>query len=390
MSERYPDSATLLALAADDATGVEFIPTGLSPYHLEFRRLVQRLLLAAGRAGDLRVYQDGDLSLGVRPGRCLLRGAARAFAGATEIAVAANATTHVWLDAAGAVQTGTAGLPADRTSFLPLAAAVAGASSITSLTDLRGEAFLLVPDLATLGVTVTAERLSAALAGTNPTVVAAALNLLTAGPLSTADNHHRHLQVAQQANAETYFTLTNDHAGANASVALVLSLPQRLPDDLVLAPNLATGFLSQRYQGQTYHPVGVVHAQWRGEGALAASQLGKLVGVVPADGAVTDVILSLGANLQSSVGADGVSATVNVNGVALTTTHPAITSSAGAGFRSTARGDGTPAALKTDGTQAVRRGDVLTLDFTRTAGGSVSAEPANAGVLVVIRTSGPE
>jgi hypothetical protein len=80
MSERYPDDAALLALESDAATGVEYIPTGRSPYYLEFRKLVQRLLLAAERANDLRVYQDGDLSIGVRPGRCLIQNAAVTFA----------------------------------------------------------------------------------------------------------------------------------------------------------------------------------------------------------------------------------------------------------------------------------------------------------------------
>ncbi len=70
MSERYPDDATLLAMEQDAATGVQYIPTGQSPYYLHFRKLVHRLLLACGRANDLRVYQDGDLSVGVRPGRC--------------------------------------------------------------------------------------------------------------------------------------------------------------------------------------------------------------------------------------------------------------------------------------------------------------------------------
>ncbi len=67
MSERYPSDATLLALSQDDATGVEYIPTGRSPYYLEFRKMLYRLLRATERANDLRVHQDGDLTAGVPP-----------------------------------------------------------------------------------------------------------------------------------------------------------------------------------------------------------------------------------------------------------------------------------------------------------------------------------
>lgn len=390
MAERYPDDASLLAMNEDAATGVEYIPTGRSPYFLEFRRLVQRTLLAAGRANDLRVYQDGDLTIGVRPGRCFIGGSSVSWAGAANVVVSSNATTHVWLNSAGVVQAGVGGFPADRTAFVPLAEVVAGASVITGITDLRGEAFLQIPDLGSMGLAATATEINQALAGVDATVNAAALNRLTNGPGSTADTEHRHLQVFQDQNGDAFFTLINNSGGGSANVALLLSLPNRLADDTWLMPNTANGFLSQRFGANTYNLVGTVHVSFGHAGALTTSQLGKLMGVVPIDGVVSNVILSLGTNIQSSVSADSVSAVVKVNNVVLTTTDPKISSAAGAGFRSTSRGDGVGAVVKSDGTQNVQRGDVLTVDLTRVAAGTVSTEALNVVALVVVRAGQPE
>jgi hypothetical protein len=59
MAEVYPTDNELLNIQSDGETGVEYIPTGLSPYYVQFRRLLYRLLLAARRANDLRVYDEG-------------------------------------------------------------------------------------------------------------------------------------------------------------------------------------------------------------------------------------------------------------------------------------------------------------------------------------------
>lgn len=282
MPERYPQDAILLTLTQDDQTGVEYIPTGKTPYFLEFRRLLQRTLLAAQRANDLRPYQEGDWTLGIRPGRCFIRNTPRDFAGVTGLTVAADAVTRFWLDAEGLLQTG-ASFPSDRTAFLPLAEVVAGHDGIDSLIDLRGQTFLCVPDPVMLGLTT---------------------------------------------------------------------------------------------QVQAIHP-----------GPVSASVTGQLMGVVPVSGVVTDVVLSLGNNIDSSIPQDGLSATAKVNGVTLTSTDPAITCAAGPGFRSTARGDGTAAVVKTNGVQFVRRGDVLSVDLTRTAAGTIAADAAEAVVLIVIRVA---
>ena len=69
MAEVYPSDNELLNLQTDAETGVEYIPTGTAPYYLHFRRLLYRLLLATQRANDLRVYDEGGLDIGVKPGK---------------------------------------------------------------------------------------------------------------------------------------------------------------------------------------------------------------------------------------------------------------------------------------------------------------------------------
>jgi hypothetical protein len=283
-----------------------------------------------------------------------------------------------------------AGLPADRSTFIALAEVVTGSSSITALTDLRGEAFLASPSAAVLGLTATVSEINQALDGIDANVTAAKFVTLCGGPTSNANTLHMHTQQPQVVAGDAIFKLINSSGDAAANMALALSLPQHLPDDTWLLVNRDNGFLQQRYYGATYNLVGVVDQQWGHEGALTATVTGKLLGVVPVSGTVTAVILSAKTNLQSSDSADGISATAKVNGFALTSTDPQLTSAAGSGFKSTAQGDGTSAVIKTDGTEQVTRGDVLTVDITRLANGTVNVEAADVVVMVVIRVDQPE
>lgn len=68
MSEVYPSDNELLNIQSDEFTGVEYIPAGTSPYYLQFRRLLYRLLLSSRRANELRLYDQGGLYAGVKPG----------------------------------------------------------------------------------------------------------------------------------------------------------------------------------------------------------------------------------------------------------------------------------------------------------------------------------
>ena len=390
MSERYPDDATLLALTEDSSTGVEYISTGRSPYVLEFRKLVERILRVSAAANDFRVYQDGDLTIGVRAGKCFINNASVAYSGTMGVSVASNTTTHVWLDDVGVLQTGNSGLPADRTTILPLAEIATGSSTISTINDLRGEVFLQIPNLSLFGVTATSNEINQVLAGINPTVDVTALGVLTNGPESTADGEHRHLQVFQNEDSNAFFTLLNDSNDSNANIGLVLSLPNKLADSTTLQPNLTNGFLSQSFNGVTYNLVGIVNSAYAHEGDLTSSQSNKLLGMVPISGTVNDVILSVGTNIQSSNTSDSLTATIKVNGSSVASVDPEVAASDGSGFRSTSQGDGIVAVIKTDGTENVSRGNLFSVDITRTVAGTVTTEAADIVVMVVIRADQPE
>lgn len=388
--ERYPTDAELLSLTQDAATGVDYIPTGKSPYVLDYRRSLHRSLRASERANDLRVYLDGDLTVGVRPGRCFIGNSPVAFAGQSTLSLTPNTTTHLWLDAAGTVQSSSAGLPTDRAMFIPLAEVEVGANAIDRVTDLRGEAFLQAPSAAVLGLSATTAEINQALDGIASSVTPLSLNTLTAGPLGIADVFHTHANLVQNQAGEAIFTLANDSSDAAVDVSLRFSLPEKLPFDTVLKPNPNHFFLQQSYGSTTHTLVGSTHLMHVHAGDLTTSLTGHPLGVAPLDGTVVAVVLSVGQNLQSSNSGDGVSAAVSVNGVVVTDTPPEITHADGTGFACTDQGDGTPATLKTDGSASVSRGDLLTLDLTRTAAGTISTQARDVAVLVVIRAQRPE
>jgi len=98
MSEIYPSDAELNALLSDTETGVEYIPTGTAPYYVHFRRLLYRLLLATKRANDFRLYPEGGLSFGVKPGVFWAGKTQIDYAGSTGNAARDNRTDFVYLD----------------------------------------------------------------------------------------------------------------------------------------------------------------------------------------------------------------------------------------------------------------------------------------------------
>lgn len=386
MTERYPDDAELLALAADAHTGAEYIPTGTTPYYLEFRRLMHRTLLAAARANDLRVYPDGDLTVGIRAGRCVIAGSPIEFAGQTQLPLTPSQTVDLYLDASGSPQQSSGGLPASRSQFLPLARITTDASSIVAIVDLRGEAFLAAPTAVLDGVTASADELNQALEGIGPTVTAANLEFLTDGSMLQSLHHHE--RFAWDTASSAWLTLLNVGA-AGANVGLRFDLLNVLPAATELAVDPANGFLTQSYDGQRYHMLGVTHMTATFNGPITASATDRLLGPAPIAGSIARVDLSLGDNIASSDPSDGVVATVYRNGAAVCSTDPQITSTDGAGFRSTSAGDGTPATVLTDGTEQLQRGDILTCDLTLTSSGTVSVDPRHAAVLVTIRPDGP-
>jgi hypothetical protein len=143
MNELYPSDAQLNALSGlnDAEQEVLFIATGESPYYTSFYKMLYRLLDVSRRAGDLRVYKDGDLTFGVRAGRFCDGAAVRDFAAASGQALADNSTNSIYLAADGTLVATTGGFPAaGATPHIPLATVVTagGVYSLADITDYRG------------------------------------------------------------------------------------------------------------------------------------------------------------------------------------------------------------------------------------------------------------
>ncbi len=145
MAESYPSETELAALSGtiDAEQEVPFVPIGESPYYLSFYRMLYRLLDVSRRAGDLRVYKDGDLTFGVRPGRFMDGSTARNYAGAAAQALTNNQTNYIYLTAAATLTVNTTGFPDPAaTPHVPLAtiSAAAGVYGFDDMTDYRGRA----------------------------------------------------------------------------------------------------------------------------------------------------------------------------------------------------------------------------------------------------------
>ena len=147
MTEVFPPDADLNALSGttDGEQEVPFIATGESPYYTSFYKMLYRLLDVARRAGDLRVFKDGDLTFGVRAGAFQDGDTIREFAGGEGQALTNNQTNYIYLTADGALATHTAGFPdPSATPHIPLATIVAavGAFDRGDITDYRGRSLL--------------------------------------------------------------------------------------------------------------------------------------------------------------------------------------------------------------------------------------------------------
>lgn len=143
---RLSDSnANALSGTTDSQSGFVFPTQGTWDYYTAFYKLYYQLLDIVRRAGDLRVYKDGDATFGVRAGEYMDGDTVRTYAGATGQSLTASNTNYIYLDSSGTLQTNTTGFPDPSTTpHLPLAEIVMGASDydFDDLTDRRGRAFL--------------------------------------------------------------------------------------------------------------------------------------------------------------------------------------------------------------------------------------------------------
>jgi hypothetical protein len=140
MAEVYPSDNELLNLQADGETGVEYIATGQAPYYLQFRRMLYRLLQATRRANDLRVYDEGGLDIGVKPGRFLAGTQEVNYTGSSGNALADDKETiYVYLTSAGVLVTNEySGFPdMTTTTHIRLAIVTTSNGDITAIEDCR-------------------------------------------------------------------------------------------------------------------------------------------------------------------------------------------------------------------------------------------------------------
>ena len=158
MSEIILDAAAADALggATDAELDFTYPAIGETPYHTTLYRLLQRLASAVKAANQLRVYKDGELSFGVRPGRASRGAAQYPYAGCAGRPLADNQTSCVYLTiGAGVLELQVADEFPDAAvvPHLPLATLDTGTASLAGvsgrydhedITDLRGAAMMRV------------------------------------------------------------------------------------------------------------------------------------------------------------------------------------------------------------------------------------------------------
>ena len=148
MAEVYPSDNDLLNIQSDSQTGVEYIPTGTAPYYLHFRKLLYRLLLAAQRANDLRVYDEGELDIGVKPGKFWLGTGLISYEGSSGNTLADDKQNiYIYLDSSGSLVTNEYNSFPDMTTTPHIRLAIVSTSGgdIDSITDCRAGHNIAMP-----------------------------------------------------------------------------------------------------------------------------------------------------------------------------------------------------------------------------------------------------
>jgi hypothetical protein len=148
MSEVYPSDNELLNIQSDSETGVEYIPTGTAPYYQHFRKLLYRLLLATQRANDLRVYDEGDLNIGVKAGKFWLGTELINYAGSSGNTLADDKQNiYIYLDSSGSLVIDEYSSFPDMTTTPHIRLAILSTSDgdIDSITDCRAGHNIVIP-----------------------------------------------------------------------------------------------------------------------------------------------------------------------------------------------------------------------------------------------------
>jgi hypothetical protein len=137
MTELYPSAEQLNSLSGTNDVGQEVL---YDPY-TDLYKTLYRLLDVARRAGDLRVYKDGDLTFGVRPGAFMDGATAVTYAGAADQPLSDEDTNYIYLTTDGQLHVNQTGFPsASTTPHVPLASITTtnGIYNHSDITDYRG------------------------------------------------------------------------------------------------------------------------------------------------------------------------------------------------------------------------------------------------------------
>ena len=151
MAEVYPSDNELLNMQTDAETGVEYIPTGTAPYYLHFRKLLYRLLTATRRANDLRVYDEGDLDIGVKAGKFWLGTDLVSYEGSSGNTLADDKENiYIYLDSSGSLIFDEYSSFPDMatTPHIRLAQVSTSDGNIDSIADCRGGHNIVMPSAA--------------------------------------------------------------------------------------------------------------------------------------------------------------------------------------------------------------------------------------------------
>ena len=150
MAEVYPSDNELLNLISESETGTEYIPTGTAPYYLQFRKLLYRLLLATRRANDLRLYDEGGLTFGVKAGKFWDGNTLIEYAGSSGNVLADDKPSiYVYLDNSGALNFNEySGWPSMASGkHVRLAVITTSGGDITSIIDCRNHHSIAMPQM---------------------------------------------------------------------------------------------------------------------------------------------------------------------------------------------------------------------------------------------------
>ncbi len=140
MAEVYPSDNELLNIEYDSETGTEYISTGKSPYYLEFRKLLYRLILTVKRGNDLRVYDESGLDIGVKSGKFWIGTELVSYNGSSSNTLADDKSNiYIYLNSSGTLVTNeyTSFPDMATTPHIRLATVTTSNGAIDSITDSR-------------------------------------------------------------------------------------------------------------------------------------------------------------------------------------------------------------------------------------------------------------